>query len=181
LIVDRAEEAESAKENVQNKPLKVHYFSTFFWTKLRDSGYEKGRIAKWTKKVDIFSKDVVLMAINHGNSHWTSAAINFKAKRVEAYDSMGYRRDEVFSTLRSYLNEEHKNKKKKPFDFTGWADYHSESYPTQENGFDCGVFTCQSLEYISRGADFNFEQKNMPYLRQRMMLEIGRGKLYPTG
>ena len=96
LIADRAEEAESKKENVPNKPLKVHYFSTFFWPKLK-SGYEKGRLAKWTKKTDIFSKDVVLMAVNHGNSHWTSAAINFKAKRIEAYDSMGYRRDEVYS------------------------------------------------------------------------------------
>lgn len=25
-----------------------------------------------------------------------------------------------------YLDAEHRNKKKKPFDFTDWADYHSE-------------------------------------------------------
>jgi sentrin-specific protease 1 len=31
--------------------LNVHYFNTFFWTKLKDEGYEKGRLAKWTKKV----------------------------------------------------------------------------------------------------------------------------------
>lgn len=54
----------------------------------------------------------------------------------------------------------------------------TQDYPTQENGYDCGVFTCQSLEYISRGAEFNFSQGNMSYLRQRMMLEIGRAKLY---
>lgn len=54
----------------------------------------------------------------------------------------------------------------------------AQAYPTQENGYDCGVFACQSLEYVSRGAEFNFSQKNMPYLRQRMILEIGRAKLY---
>lgn len=96
LIINRSEEAGTTKDSSPKKPLKVHYFSTFFWPKLYDTGYEKGRIAKWTKKVDIFSKDVILMAINHGNSHWTSAAINFKAKRIEAYDSMGYKRDEVY-------------------------------------------------------------------------------------
>ena len=102
LIINRSEEADAAATDSEDsdssptKLLKVHYFSTFFWPTLYDKGYEKGRIAKWTKYVDIFEKDVILMAINHGNSHWTSAAINFKAKRIEAYDSMGYKRDEVY-------------------------------------------------------------------------------------
>lgn len=37
----------------KNKPLNVHYFSTFFWSKLEKEGYEKGRLAKWTKKVSV--------------------------------------------------------------------------------------------------------------------------------
>lgn len=77
-----------------------------------------------------------------------------------------------------YLDEEHKNKKKKPFDFTGWTDHIYEETPQQENGYDCGVFTCQILETLSRGEEsFNFSQKDMPYLRQRMVWEIGRAKL----
>ena len=37
---------------VEKKPLlDVHYFNTFFWTKLTGEGYDKGRLAKWTKKV----------------------------------------------------------------------------------------------------------------------------------
>jgi sentrin-specific protease 1 len=38
----------------KNKPLNVHYFSTFFWSKLKGEGYEKGRLAKWTKKAGFF-------------------------------------------------------------------------------------------------------------------------------
>jgi sentrin-specific protease 1 len=55
LISARSEEC---KENPGNgstggrgKPLNVHYFSTFFWSKLRKEGYDRGRLAKWTKKV----------------------------------------------------------------------------------------------------------------------------------
>jgi len=33
------------------KILDVHYFSTFFWSKLVGEGYERARLAKWTKKV----------------------------------------------------------------------------------------------------------------------------------
>ncbi|OSX67769.1 hypothetical protein POSPLADRAFT_1042981 [Postia placenta MAD-698-R-SB12] len=178
LILTRSEEGKENFVKNSKKPLDVHYFSTFFWSKLENEGYEKGRLAKWTKKVDIFQKDVVLIPVNHGNSHWTAAAINFRQKRIESYDSMGIVRPNVFRLLRAYLDAEHKNKKKKPFDFTGWQDYVLEDVPLQENGYDCGVFTCQFLEALSRGEEpFRFQQAHMPYLRRRMVWEIGHAKL----
>lgn len=107
-----------------------------------------------------------------------------------------YRISRVMKLLRQYIDAEHRNKKKKPFDFTGWVDYtlpvgrplfcipfvmfngHSQSTPQQENGFDCGVFTCQFLEALSRGEeDFPFTQANMPYLRRKMVWEIAHVKL----
>jgi sentrin-specific protease 1 len=56
LILARAE---ASKENPptngiapgKRKPLNAHYFSTFFWSKLKGEGYERARLAKWTKKV----------------------------------------------------------------------------------------------------------------------------------
>jgi len=39
----------------KSKYLNVHYFSTFFWSKLKGEGYDKGRLAKWTKKVRILN------------------------------------------------------------------------------------------------------------------------------
>jgi sentrin-specific protease 1 len=51
--------SEASKENPttngvahgKGKPLNAHYFSSFFWSKLKGEGYEKARLAKWTKKV----------------------------------------------------------------------------------------------------------------------------------
>ena len=40
------------------------------------------------------------------------------------------------------------------------------------NGSDCGMFTCQFAEYISRRARFTFSQNDMPYFRKRMIAEI---------
>ncbi|KAG5341382.1 hypothetical protein C0989_011093 [Termitomyces sp. Mn162] len=181
LLLGRSDESKEnpPKQKVNgSQVLNIYYFSTFFWPKLKE-GYEKGRLAKWTKKVDIFSKDVVLIPVNHSNAHWTSAAINFRKKRIESYDSMGTRRDGVFKAcaLRAYLDAEHRNKKKTPFDFTGWVD-HSIDEPQQENGYDCGVFTCQFLQGLSRGDDaIRFTQRDMPALRRRMIWEIAHAKL----
>ncbi|KAF9229640.1 cysteine proteinase [Gyrodon lividus] len=182
MILSRSE---ACKENPgpngvtygRKKPLNVHYFNTFFWSKLQGEGYERARLAKWTKKFDIFSKDIILIPINHSNSHWTGAAINFRRKRIESYDSMNLDRRQVFKGLRRYLELEHQNKKKEPLDLTDWEDYDPEDTPQQENGYDCGVFTCQFLEALSRGEDvFNFSQKDMTYLRRRMIWEIGQAK-----
>ncbi len=35
----------------KNMILNVHYFNSFFFEKLSQEGYEKARLAKWTKKV----------------------------------------------------------------------------------------------------------------------------------
>ncbi|THH02506.1 hypothetical protein EW026_g384 [Hermanssonia centrifuga] len=183
LILSRSEDSKenpraTGSKNGRLKPLNAHYFNTFFWSKLKNEGYEKARLAKWTKKIDIFSKDVILIPINHNNAHWTGAAINFRHKRIESYDSMNMDRSQVFKYLRSYLDAEHRNKKKKPFDFTGWQDYTFEDTPQQENGYDCGVFTCQFLESLSRGEQsFAFTQADMGYLRRRMVWEIGHARL----
>jgi len=50
-------------------------------------------------KIDLFSKDVILIPINHNNSHWTAASINFRDKRIESYDSMGMERSAVHKVL----------------------------------------------------------------------------------
>lgn len=176
LILERSDNRKENPSKTGVKLWNVHYFSTFFWTKLMD-GYEKGRLEKWTKKIDIFSKDVILIPINHHNAHWTSAAINFRRKRIESYDSMGTNREIVFKFLRLYLDAEHRNKKKTPFDFTGWQD-RSLQEPLQENGYDCGVFTCQFMQGLSKGDEaIRFSQKDMPSLRRRMIWEIGNARL----
>ena len=54
-------------------------------------------------KFDLFSKDVILIPINHNNSHWTAAAINFHDKRIESYDSMGMGRSMVYEVLAALL------------------------------------------------------------------------------
>ncbi|KAF8917809.1 cysteine proteinase [Mucidula mucida] len=178
LVMGRAESSNKENNKSKSKFLNVHYFSTFFWSKLEKDGYEKGRLAKWTKKFDIFTKDVVLIPVNHNNVHWTGAAINFRQKRVESYDSMNIYHKGVFKHLRMYIDAEHKNKKKAPFDFTGWVDYTLEDTPQQENGYDCGVFTCQFLQALSRGEEaFNFTQKDIPYLRRRMIWEVAHARL----
>jgi sentrin-specific protease 1 len=61
MILTRSES--NRDPTAKRKMLDVHYFSTFFWPKLKNEGYEQGRLAKWTKKVCHYP--VKLMIISH--------------------------------------------------------------------------------------------------------------------
>ena len=57
MILARSEECKENPPKTRikgRKVLNVHYFSTFFWPKLKE-GYEKGRLAKWTKKACVLT------------------------------------------------------------------------------------------------------------------------------
>lgn len=161
------------RSNQQGK-VKVHAFNSFFYPKLIKSGYASLR--RWTKKVDIFAMDLVLVPVHLG-MHWCLAAIDFQKKCISYYDSLKGSNNQCLSALRAYLNEESMDKKKLPFDLNGWKTASPKDIPEQLNGCDCGVFACKYAEYLSRKATFDFDQRHMPYFRRRMVYEILSKKL----
>ncbi|XP_019751198.1 sentrin-specific protease 1 isoform X2 [Hippocampus comes] len=154
----------------------VNTFSTFFYPKLRSSGYSAVR--RWTKKMDIFSKDILLVPV-HLSMHWCLSVVDFRKKAVTYFDSMGGNNDDACKLLFDYLQQESKDKKGKELDTTGWT-LHSKKrneIPQQMNGSDCGMFTCKYADYITKDKPITFTQKQMPYFRRRMVWEIVNRKL----
>lgn len=154
----------------------VNTFNTFFFPKLRSSGYSAVR--RWTKRMDIFSKDILLVPVHLG-VHWCLSVIDFRKKAVVYFDSMGGNNDEACRILFEYLQQESKDKKGKVMDTSGWS-LHSKKrneIPQQMNGSDCGMFTCKYADYITKDRPITFTQKHMPYFRRKMVWEIVNRKL----
>ncbi|XP_037342159.2 sentrin-specific protease 2 [Pungitius pungitius] len=160
--------------------LKIYSFSTFFFPKLRGGGQAGGHTAvkRWTKAVDIFLYDLVLVPLHLG-VHWAMAVIDFKSKTVKSYDSMGQRHDDVCSLLLLYLKEEHKVKRGRELDSPKWTvgSLRATEIPQQRNGSDCGVFVCKYADYIAKGRPLSFKQCHMPVFRKVMIWEILNQKL----
>merc|ERR1712159_30806 len=102
----------------------------------------------------------------HLQVHWTVAVIDFGLREIIFYDSMGGRGDQWCELPKDYLKEEHMNKKNKPMlDIEEWTlKSPGRKSPQQDNGSDCGVFTCCMAENYSRCGflgTFNFEAKDM--------------------
>ncbi|XP_070266441.1 sentrin-specific protease 1 isoform X2 [Myotis yumanensis] len=154
----------------------VHAFNTFFFTKLKTAGYQA--VKRWTKKVDVFSVDILLVPIHLG-VHWCLAVVDFRKKNITYYDSMGGINNEACRTLLQYLKQESIDKKRKEFDTNGWQLFSkkSQEIPQQMNGSDCGMFACKYADCITKDRPINFTQQHMPYFRKRMVWEILHRKL----
>ena len=174
----------TAREASKTDDLPKCYFAqTNFYTKLAESGkgYCYKDVRRWTKKVDVFTKDMIIFPIHcHGN-HWTLAVINLIAKRFEYYDSLRGHAGNVLTHLRQWLMDEHEAKKSAPYDTSGFTSvtWPEGTTPQQRNGSDCGVFMTQTADYLARDAKLDFKQEHMAYFRRRMILEILRTQLLP--
>lgn len=150
-----AQRAKPDHDKCWNAFYRVHAFNSHFWARVNSSGHSA--VSRWTRKVDLFAKDLILVPCNLGNSHWTCAAINFRRRRIEYYDSMGGENYNVTTKLRDYLKQEMIDKKRQGAgglnldDIDDFEEYFAgTSSPQQRNGYDCGVFVCATLEQLSR-------------------------------
>ncbi|XP_013118762.2 uncharacterized protein LOC106095877 isoform X2 [Stomoxys calcitrans] len=153
----------------------VYAMNTFFVPRLIQAGH--AGVKRWTRKVDIFSKDILPVPVHVGGVHWCMAIIHMKNRSIKYYDSMGTPNPTVLKALEQYLKDESLDKRKQPFDTSDFVIESVQGVPRQMNGSDCGVFSCMFAEYITRNKDITFSQQNMEYFRQKMVLEIVNGEL----
>lgn len=153
----------------------VHSYSSFFYPKLiSNAGYNGVR--RWTKKVDIFSKRLLLIPVHLG-MHWCLAAVDFSNKQISYYDSFKGHNPECLQALKQYLVQEAADKKQMVYDMSGWHCITHKNIPAQQNGSDCGVFMCMYARHLARSKPFSFSQDDMPIIREHMVLEMLEQKL----
>ena len=140
---------------------------------MEKSGYESVR--RYTKKVNIFKKDLILIPI-HLPRHWCLAIIDNQNKEIRYYDSLGKPNDKCLNALVKYLADESMDKKNQPLT-THYELITETDIPKQDNQWDCGIFACKYAEYTSRWAIMNFTQNDMPRFRQEIKHAILQNKI----
>ncbi|EDQ89539.1 uncharacterized protein MONBRDRAFT_25282 [Monosiga brevicollis MX1] len=206
LIHRRSQESESLPN--------VWVFSSFFYTTMADPHKGYASVRRWTRKAsvrpgaapDVFAFDKILVPIHVSGNHWCCGCIDFQKKRIEYYDSFHSGAGLFHERMRSWMQQESRNKRGCDFDFAGWTNFVARDCPSQvrhtpphdthsapppslalltkaladgkqENTSDCGMFAIQFAEHLSRNAPFSFSQSDMPYFRRRVCYELSMGRL----
>jgi sentrin-specific protease 1 len=72
-----------------------------------------------------------------------------------------------------YMSHEMKERKNEVLEIADWSLENVRGIPEQENGSDCGMFTCKFAECLARESKLDFvKQQNMNYYRERMIYEL---------
>ena len=119
------------------------------------------------------------MPLNHGNSHWTLAAVWPSQRRIEHFCSLsGGAAREVLPTLALYMANEARDKRSPeappPADGEmppGWTGCRVRcGVPRQRDGSACGVFVVAMAARLAAGhrPPFGLSQADVPALRLRI-------------
>jgi len=167
----------------------THFFSSFFFEKMfEEGGYKYASVKRWGRKVsggNIFKMGKVVIPVNLSNTHWCLCFVDFDKKTIQYYDSMGGSGNRYLNGMRSYLRDEGKkfvgtDVPSDLLDMETWTliptIVHDQQgnviTPQQNNGNDCGVFTCTFGNLLSVDEPLNFSAYDMPTIRTRITLDI---------
>ncbi|XP_068443385.1 sentrin-specific protease 3b [Clinocottus analis] len=154
-------------------PEKVHFFNSFFYDKLRTKGYDG--VKRWTKNVDIFQKDLLLIPI-HLEVHWSLVSVDIPRRAITYFDSQRTLNRRCPKHIFKYLQAEAIKKDQQDF-LTGWKGFFKMNVGRQNNDSDCGAFVLQYCKCLALGQPFIFGQQDMPRLRRQMYKELCHCKL----
>ncbi|PKY57011.1 cysteine proteinase [Rhizophagus irregularis] len=157
---------------------RVFSLTTFFYTRLTEiGGYKYSSIEHWTKRIEIFQKDIIFIPININESHWILAAIFMKEQfRIAILDSLGMITTEgavnIGGNLIRWLNDEYFHKIRLckgdacefgsdiigEINLNGQVDFALDIMfrngdPPQVDGSSCGVFVCMFARLMAENIE----------------------------
>ena len=82
----------------------IYAFGTHIYTKLLAKGLSG--VVNWTKNIDLFSQDYIMIPIHWGYVNWCVAVVDVKAICISYYDSMHGKPIVVLDNLCGYLQKD---------------------------------------------------------------------------
>ena len=169
-IVDNARRA--ANNNGRNAKPKFHAFNSFFYSNLRDKGYESVR--RWATRAKIggsslLNVDTVFIPVHHG-MHWTLLVVKPSARTIEYFDSLDGSPTSHINRVKTWLSSE----LGKDYIESEWKTLPGHS-PQQNNGFDCGVFLLMTAKLCSLDLPLNYTACDIPMIRRKIVAELMNG------
>ncbi|TRY54494.1 hypothetical protein DNTS_009208 [Danionella cerebrum] len=146
----------------------VHFFNSFFYRQFVAKGYEGVR--RWTKKVDLFSKWLILIPL-HLEIHWSLVSVDVPKQCITFYDSQGILFKFALDNILKYILAEAKEKTQQVFQ-KGWKMHINKAVPQQKNDNDCGVFVLEYCKCLAFLKPLTFSQDDMPSVRKRIYREL---------
>ena len=126
----------------------------------------------------------MFVPVNIPGQHWFLIIVDFASAEIGAFDSNAVKtsRMQYLYNVQRYLNDEWEENKKKRHENKirpRWriCDVDVSNNNLQENGFDCGVFTCMFMYFSVMSWPFVIDQAHIDKCRPHLALSFLRQNL----
>ncbi|THC97195.1 hypothetical protein EYZ11_003304 [Aspergillus tanneri] len=157
-----------------DKP-RFHAFNSFFFSNLRDKGYQSVR--RWASRAKIGGEslldvDTVFIPV-HNSSHWTLIVVQPSQRTIEHFDSLGSLSLRHVGVVKEWL----KSELGPLYQEEEWTVLPSNS-PQQDNGSDCGAFLLSTAKAVAIGLEpLSYCAADIGLLRRKIVAELMAGGL----
>jgi sentrin-specific protease 1 len=110
---------------------------------------------------------------NGAADHWALVVVFVQKKRVQYFCSSGEAGRDVMGAVFDYLQKHHLSVRGRVLsDIPKWKLINcSTKTPRQNNGYDCGIFTCMFADRLMQSRNNTlFTQSDMNYYRRLMLM-----------
>ena len=125
---------------------------------------------------NVFKLDRLIIPVHVDNAHWCLVVAFVQERKIQCYDSIGQEGTRWMEALREYLRHEAEKWARDgtvarhllALDEWTLVPTQTRETPQQNNGSDCGVFTCTFAECASEGRAMHFSYADVEFLRQKI-------------
>ena len=155
------------------------YFANFGNFSFRLERRDFAAVKKFAKTVKFFADKCRLFIPFHLINHWTLVEVDFSKKKVIYMDPLNGKNDKCFDVIMDWLDY---RSREMPWEdssanLMGWSFEYIRNKPHQQNGNDCGMFTCLYALYRASDKEMDFTQENINDLRKKMALDLLNKKI----
>ena len=166
----------------------AHVYSSYFMSKLLNGGtqrrdYNFQEVRDFDNRIEggLAGLDELYIPINVNNVHWIFIQVDFKAKTIHLYDSLGKQQSNdhyLEETIRYIYDATYKDSPQNKPTLDDWRQDWSTSdksdrSPRQDNGYDCGMFMLISMGLLRNGHNLSRDS----YRQSTLCLRSSRRKL----
>jgi Ulp1 family protease len=167
---------------------KAYIFNTFFYTMIEDmqgrNDYDFKKLMRIInrKKVNLLDYEYVLIPVNQTHYHWYLLSINLRTQTFDLIDSMTTAQETLatsLSVLQPFLHD-YLTATQIETPQTSFKSQILPDVPKQQNGSDCGLFTCLNMELLARVGtigSYSVDQEFSNEARKRLSLELLFGEI----
>jgi Ulp1 family protease len=124
---------------------------------------------------DIFAMDKLIIPINITNYHWACVSVSIPQRTITYHDSSPGDGMKYLESIQRYVFDEYKQTHKQDYPKKNeWilVPGSSKTSPKQDNGFDCGIFTCANADCLMRGQDLDYTKHQLTGFRKHIVLAL---------